>query len=512
MEGPFVLISTSQGPFKSLDHGRTWRKLDTLDIKGNPNILSNGKYIFRVAEGGVERSTNQGGNYTVVLHGSVDALAISDKFLFAVASGRLYRSNEEGDYWYQVFTDPKLLFNEPTEREVLRWVHAVGPVVYVVSKRGDYRSEDGGATWTFAPRINPGPGMPGIYGMVKGDSYWLARTFGAWLQRSEDQGRSWTLVDPGLKAEQLEFFTSIDPFLFVGSRGSGFFRSGDQGATWTPMYMESEALESGSLVRFRDDLVLGNADGIFRSGNNGETWSSVPKGWDRSEEVALAVEGDRLFAATKRGLFQAVDSAGTWSLTHCVWSASVNPYATNLYAVAVKGPTLLVSSSVFSLYRSEDSGMSWNEVPNWHYVKRAWRFFVKDSLFFAPSSEGLYRGGRIGRPWKMLLRGTEYRGQKSWQNYGVQALAIHGETLFSGTDEGQVYASRDNGDSWTRLKPGLPKGFVSGLAVCGSSLFVMFEDKGIWRRDLADIEREELRRGGKARICTHNLCEVPDKP
>jgi outer membrane protein assembly factor BamB len=96
----------------------------------------------------------------------------------------------------------------------------------------------------------------------------------------------------------------------------------------------------------------------------------------------------------------------------------------------------------------------------------------------------------MGRTWKLLLRGAEY--QVNSRGYGVAAVAAHKEILFAGSDEGQVYASPDNGSQWTRLMTGLPMGFVSGLAVGDSSLYVMVENKGVWRRSLAGVARQEL--------------------
>ena len=54
----------------------------------------------------------------------------------------------------------------------------------------------------------------------------------------------------------------------------------------------------------------------------------------------------------------------------------------------------------------------------------------------------------------------------------VWALAISGPYLFAGTENGGVYVTKDNGDSWSMASVGLPRGeAVNCLIISGTNLF-----------------------------------------
>jgi hypothetical protein len=74
----------------------------------------------------------------------------------------------------------------------------------------------------------------------------------------------------------------------------------------------------------------------------------------------------------------------------------------------------------------------------------------------------------------------------------ITALAVSGGNLFTGTRQGGVYLSQDNGVSWRAVNSGLPaETDVQCLAVSGTNLFAGTEEGEIWRLPLSEITNKK---------------------
>jgi photosystem II stability/assembly factor-like uncharacterized protein len=54
----------------------------------------------------------------------------------------------------------------------------------------------------------------------------------------------------------------------------------------------------------------------------------------------------------------------------------------------------------------------------------------------------------------------------------VTSLAVSDTLLFAGTNDGRMFRSSDNGNSWNRVSSGLPNSFIHCLVLSGANLFV----------------------------------------
>ena len=71
------------------------------------------------------------------------------------------------------------------------------------------------------------------------------------------------------------------------------------------------------------------------------------------------------------------------------------------------------------------------------------------------------------------------------------AVAVAGQNLFAGTNNGGVYLSTNNGTSWILVETGLPNLHVRSLATHGTNLFAGLQTGGVWRRPLSEITSVE---------------------
>ena len=72
----------------------------------------------------------------------------------------------------------------------------------------------------------------------------------------------------------------------------------------------------------------------------------------------------------------------------------------------------------------------------------------------------------------------------------ITALAVSGTNLFSGTYQGGIFLSTDNGTNWTEVDSGLTNNYndlVAALVISGTNLFAGIQYNGVWRRPLSDI-------------------------
>jgi hypothetical protein len=287
---------------------------------------------------------------------------------------------------------------------------------------GIFRSEDDGESWTKCGDLpacerawHVRPGRGGENGRV-----W-AGIMPATLLRSDDRGATWQDV-PGLNAHPsrpewwpggggLCLHTIILPEgqpgrVYAGISVAGFFRSDDDGATWTPAnegtksMAEMIAAETGSPVqhpgvhRCVHKVVLDPADpetlymqqheGVYRSDDGGRSWRDIGGGLPSRFGFPVA-------------------------------AAPGNGAGSRLWVIPENEETIRTHESL-RVWRSDDGGASW-----------------------APTGEGLPQG------------------QHNVLREGMAADALTPPGVYFGTTGGLLYASTDAGAHWTRIADGLPR-------------------------------------------------------
>src|SRR5436190_2572241 len=186
--------------------------------------------------------------------------------------------------------------------------------VYVATNRGNYRSLDGGDTWS---RLRTEFAEPGAYGLAAdpSDQNVLYAATDQGVYRSSDGGETWLstgfldaassiLVDASSSPSRL-YATGFGP-------ASAIWLSTDAGASWARIF---EPTRQG-LMRIAVDSAnpstayVATPGGLFKSQDNGRTWSEIGTGISSSW---LAVDGGRLVRMGDGGLWTSSDAAETWT-------------------------------------------------------------------------------------------------------------------------------------------------------------------------------------------------------
>jgi photosystem II stability/assembly factor-like uncharacterized protein len=282
------------------------------------------------------------------------------------------------------------------------------------------------------------------------------------LATSRDGGQTWITGAQGLGDNAV-----FDLLAFPGGRvwaatRDGLLQSGDGGSSWHPAAGLPPAPVYALAADATGRIYAGLDDaGPYRQEAGGDRWTALGAGAEKlasAAVLALAVspDGATLYAGSGgQGLFASRDAGRTWSI------AFPDAYAPDL-ALDPARPATAVASLRDRLVRTRDGGQTWTIVPvPWardEVVSLLWSDPIEkpDSRLWAGTGRGrVYLSRDGGDTWLEGGDGLPASG-------GVLALGRAGDRLVAGTWTG-VYASDDDGRTWTYLSPALGFPFANAL-------------------------------------------------
>lgn len=324
-------------------------------------------------------------------------------------------------------------------------------------RRRDWRRKPVHAGWmvhhmAFDPRDQS------VYAATNGE------VFGGLVQRSADFGETWKarsekLDYPAESAHRVRKVWHVLPGepdspgrVYAGVERAGLFQSDDLGETWSPVeglhgHPTSEQWQPGngglclhSMAIDPQDprrLYVGiSAVGVFRSDDGGRTWSTKNKG----------VRADFL-----------PDPYPEFG--QCVHKLRIHP----------SRPDVLYQQNHCGVYRSDDRGDSWVDIseglPFRFGFPMAIHAYDPDTVYVVPHDDNrLVPDGRMtvwrtrdrGATWRPLTQGLPGDAHLTVLREAMDTDACDRCGVYVGTETGQVFFSRDEGDSWEVLADLLP--------------------------------------------------------
>jgi len=260
---------------------------------------------------------------------------------------------------------------------------------------------------------------------------------------TEDDGRTWSALGPGLRAEQaLRVYAAPDDAWWVSLARGGLMRYDAGKKAWKP---------AGTVIGGSAEAKAAVSQGVRRSVGNA---SSGPA--PLLEVVTdLAFSSKEWYAATPGGLLVSTDWGATWRLRPVgpltslpVQSVRVSSNGQRIGVVSLRG-----------LVFSNDGGNSWT----WHDLPlKSGGAVTLDALpgdentLIAIARDGLYISRDAGKTWQQAASGLPATP--------VRDFAATGGVFVASMRTGGLYVSSDSGRTWNRIPGTLADGFFAAVA------------------------------------------------
>jgi photosystem II stability/assembly factor-like uncharacterized protein len=249
---------------------------------------------------------------------------------------------------------------------------------------------------------------------------------------SDDQGNSWRQAPVPTRANLTAVFFLNAQLGWAVGHDQVILRSEDGGETWTRVHWAPEKEQPLLDVWFRDaneGLAIGAYGTILKSGDGGRTWSEQifePRPLNAKAESTTA-------SPSKKDEYTVESSPGDVHL--------------NAVAPASDGK-LYLAAEAGHLFRSDDGGASWLELPSPYEGSFFGVLPLDSSAVLAFGLRGhLFRSDDAGASWRALSTGTTAMLTNA-QRLDAQTIVITGlaGTLLVSHDGGQSFVLQTQAD------------------------------------------------------------------
>lgn len=256
---PATVFAGTKGDalFKSHNGGQMWvskrQGLDEVTISSVVNQLlfdpADATHLFAATTMGVKESKDGGETWVKRMEGMTEVLMVvtvaidpvRPNIMYAGTSGGVYRSFSNAERWEKANTGlvpPDVLKSSRALNVSMIQVDAFEPdTVYAATLKGMYKSLDKGATWKPIGASLTDPIIPVmVLDRTKKSTLYIGGRFGILL--SEDGGDTWKPMNNGLASLNVRSLVQspLDPKVFyLGTNGSGLYKSEDAGVAWVAM-------------------------------------------------------------------------------------------------------------------------------------------------------------------------------------------------------------------------------------------------------------------------------------
>jgi photosystem II stability/assembly factor-like uncharacterized protein len=370
-------------------------------------------------------------------------------------------------------------------------------VLYAAVTGGVYKSQDAGATWTWAgsgldPKavtlsVAVDPVRPDTVYASQGDVF-----------RSTNGGLSWELRRIGVAfCYQVAVHPRSSGTVFAAT-ASGIYRTANGGASWHRVSQGLPRSYGATLIAFDpsresrlfawiQQVGIDAAEGVLvRSDDGGTTWqrlSNGPQQGDRIQSLAVDPRQPRtLYAGTNRAVYKSVNGGGTWKPTALttagfIWSLRMHLGLGDVYAGTDRG-----------LFRSHDGGATWMRYSQGLEGTQVFALAFSPSsahTVYAAVADFCERGG--------VFKSVDAGSSWSFSGRGISALLVESVAVDPTNPNvlwviaGKVaFRSADRGRTWARVSPGPGGGDAGAVQVAvdpleGATVYLVLLDGTVRR-------------------------------
>lgn len=458
---------------------------------------ANVRRYFRSVDGGDHFTSAVNPADSVGATSTLDASATRDGAVYLTVTHtdgttqfyRTVRSLDDGLTWNPVnkglapLSGLKSVIDGAGSTRYAKGISPSGTVIYV--------SRDGGESWSVAQ-------MEGIHGVMPnfitcvGDSTIVMSGVAGGLFRSTDNGDHWDVSAAGISwATVYGIAADSSGMVFAATAESGVYRTSDRGTSWDRCVNGIAGGGNFELTITKQGTVIAGSSGlgVFRSTDHGTTWSSLSTGLPSNNisHIASLVNGNVLAWTYPNGMYVSTDDGMSWTAASSVPS-SLYAYQ---FAVGDQNTALLLTEA--GPYRTSDGGAHW---------QLSIGGLTDPSMYHATFTQGdtviAAVGLRVVRSYDGGISWTEGETVPTVGSTAAVASIDYAPSvglLMSMSDSARnvavdgthIYASRDNGHTWTDFNHGFEYHLgwtFSRIVSVGNSIFAA-TSSGVFRNDVS---------------------------
>jgi photosystem II stability/assembly factor-like uncharacterized protein len=336
--------------------------------------------------------------------------------------------------------------------------------VFLAGFDGLFKSENDGQDW-FQVETLPVGLIKGLAVSPGSSKYAIAiTTYGGGAYVSQDKGNSWLICNRGLKTTRLSDITfspdyQKDRTLYSASKGV-LLKSTDAGNNWQKIILNPKGWRHKAFaIALKLKVPYSWSKKILKKSELRKKWPTV---------IALtpgdAVNQELFFATRYQGVFRSEDSGlshtQTWDgLGHTITSMVMSPDFD-------RDGTLYASVRGLGIYKTQDKGKKWQLANSGLSFLNEWQksdtihqifkkdiklaispSYSKDHIVFAGSSEGLFKTTDSGKRWENLAHGQLLKNDyviglgisPNFKTDQTLFVSVRGRGLFKSTNSGQTF-------------------------------------------------------------------------
>lgn len=263
--------------------------------------------------------------------------------------------------------------------------------------------------------------------------------------------------------------TSIGDTLYFGTHETGVYRFNNKKKSWEPPHADT-----GLFTLFADEttLYLDSSHDLYRLEPDGKTVTPITP-VDLKWSPGFAVDGNTIYVAGDEGqLFRSDNRGNEWHQIPPWPGADAGRYFGTFHRpLVVKGDTIYVTTPQ-KVFGTVDGGKEWTLITQGlHEQCNVLTLLLSKNTLYLGTDKGLYR---------------HQIGTDSWIPAGlhdslIDLLVASPTTLYAGTWYGGLFRSYDSGKNWQNIGPF--DGTVSTLACFDNRLYVGTLGDGLFYTD-----------------------------
>lgn len=325
----------------------------------------------------------------------------------------------------------------------------------------------------------------------------------------------WEYSSNGIRDSELlnVFITPDNPNkIFVSSHDTVYITY-DNGLIWKDILSLKGAGNTINSIKLSTEdskiVYLGTSDGLYRSKDEGQSWEVLFQGIGAFEDAVLSVAvhpyyDEIIFIGTETGLFRTDNSGEDWLKILSLPSKK----GISIISINNIDPNIIYAASGGDLYKSEDSGISWDLIYRTGYytennsdelelsgqddsskidildsrlIKSVALSTYEINVIYISTSKGLLKSDNKGATWSNV-------SDFGHLNKNINHIIIDpndSDILYSATDRGIFKYSRKS-DRWEELYKGIQATVINHLATVRSSpkdpiILWAATDKGVYK-------------------------------